>query len=129
MGFSRTAASTKQHLWVPRISGSWVEMAMTASAALKARVRRPSYLKKLAKTEDLIELFPTAPMLAGLASLVLDTQSQIAYIDEPNWCNGTLTQWQEGSYCFGRPRGEEQSSRKAEIFALRRSFIRCGDGE
>ena len=31
---------------------------MTASAALKARVRRPSYLKKLAKTEDLIELFP-----------------------------------------------------------------------
>jgi len=30
----------------------------TASALLKSRVRRPSMLKKLAKTEDLIELFP-----------------------------------------------------------------------
>ena len=31
---------------------------MAASAALKARVRRPSMLAKLAKTEDLIDLFP-----------------------------------------------------------------------
>jgi len=30
----------------------------TASALLKSRVRRLSMLKKLAKTEDLIELFP-----------------------------------------------------------------------
>lgn len=28
------------------------------SEALRARVRRPSYLKKLAEAEDLIELFP-----------------------------------------------------------------------
>lgn len=32
--------------------------ALTASAALKARVRRPSLLKKLAHPEDLIPLFP-----------------------------------------------------------------------
>lgn len=31
---------------------------MSASALLKARVRRPSYLQKLAKAEDLIPLFP-----------------------------------------------------------------------
>ena len=31
---------------------------MAASAALKARVRRPSYLKKVAQAEDLIDLFP-----------------------------------------------------------------------
>lgn len=31
---------------------------MAASALLKSRVRRPSYLKKLAKAEDLIDLFP-----------------------------------------------------------------------
>ena len=32
--------------------------ALTASAALKARIRRPSLLKKLAHPEDLIPLFP-----------------------------------------------------------------------
>ncbi len=31
---------------------------MEASALLKSRVRRPSYLKKLAKAEDLIHHFP-----------------------------------------------------------------------
>jgi acetyl-CoA hydrolase len=31
---------------------------MAASALLKSRVRRPSYLNKLAKAEDLIHLFP-----------------------------------------------------------------------
>jgi acetyl-CoA hydrolase len=31
---------------------------LMASAALKARVRRPSMLKKLAHPEDLIPLFP-----------------------------------------------------------------------
>ncbi|KAF2472895.1 nagb/rpia/CoA transferase-like protein [Lindgomyces ingoldianus] len=31
---------------------------MSASALLKSRVRRPSYLKKLAKAEDLIDMFP-----------------------------------------------------------------------
>lgn len=31
---------------------------MSASALLKSRVRRPSYLKKLAKPEDLIHHFP-----------------------------------------------------------------------
>ena len=31
---------------------------MTASALLKSRVRRPSMLSKLAKTSDLIDLFP-----------------------------------------------------------------------
>jgi len=31
---------------------------LTASAALKARVRRPSMLKKLVHPEDLIPLFP-----------------------------------------------------------------------
>lgn len=31
---------------------------MSASALLKSRVRRPSYLSKLAKAEDLIGLFP-----------------------------------------------------------------------
>ena len=31
---------------------------MSASALLKSRVRRPSYLSKLAKAEDLIDLFP-----------------------------------------------------------------------
>ncbi|CRG91667.1 acetyl-CoA hydrolase [Talaromyces islandicus] len=31
---------------------------MAASALLKSRIRRPSYLSKLAKPEDLIELFP-----------------------------------------------------------------------
>lgn len=31
---------------------------MSVSAALKARVRRPSYLKKIAKAEDLIHHFP-----------------------------------------------------------------------
>lgn len=31
---------------------------MSASALLKSRVRRPSYLKKLAKAEDLIHHFP-----------------------------------------------------------------------
>ena len=30
----------------------------TASAALKARVRRPSYWNKVAHAEDLIDLFP-----------------------------------------------------------------------
>lgn len=30
----------------------------TASALLRSRVRRPSYLKKLAKADDLIDLFP-----------------------------------------------------------------------
>ena len=33
-------------------------MAASASALLKSRVRRPSMLNKLAKTSDLIELFP-----------------------------------------------------------------------
>ena len=31
---------------------------MSASAMLKSRVRRPSYLNRIAKAEDLIELFP-----------------------------------------------------------------------
>jgi acetyl-CoA hydrolase len=31
---------------------------LTASAALKARVRRPSLLQKLARPEDLLPLFP-----------------------------------------------------------------------
>jgi acetyl-CoA hydrolase len=31
---------------------------MSVSALLKSRVRRPSYLKKLAKAEDLIHHFP-----------------------------------------------------------------------
>jgi len=31
---------------------------MAASALLKSRVRRPSYLDKLAKVDDLIPLFP-----------------------------------------------------------------------
>lgn len=31
---------------------------MSASALLKSRIARPSYLKKLAKAEDLIEHFP-----------------------------------------------------------------------
>ena len=31
---------------------------MSASALLKSRVRRPSYLNKIAKAEDLIDLFP-----------------------------------------------------------------------
>lgn len=31
---------------------------MAASALLKSRIRRPSYLNKLAKAEDLIDLFP-----------------------------------------------------------------------
>lgn len=31
---------------------------MSVSAALKARVRRPSYLKKIAEAEDLIHHFP-----------------------------------------------------------------------
>lgn len=31
---------------------------MSASALLKSRVRRPSYLKKLCKAEDLIDHFP-----------------------------------------------------------------------
>lgn len=31
---------------------------MSASAILKSRIRRPSMLSKLAKAEDLIELFP-----------------------------------------------------------------------
>ena len=31
---------------------------MSASAALKSRVRRPSYLNRIAQAEDLIELFP-----------------------------------------------------------------------
>ena len=30
----------------------------TASALLRSRVRRPSYLNKLARAEDLLELFP-----------------------------------------------------------------------
>lgn len=33
-------------------------MAAQASAALRARCRRPSYLNKLTKAEDLIDLFP-----------------------------------------------------------------------
>jgi acetyl-CoA hydrolase len=33
-------------------------MAAQASALLKARVRRPSYLNKLKKAEDLIDYFP-----------------------------------------------------------------------
>jgi len=31
---------------------------MSVSAALKSRVRRPSYLKKIAKAEDLLHHFP-----------------------------------------------------------------------
>lgn len=31
---------------------------MAASAMLKSRVRRPAFLNKLAKAEDLIDLFP-----------------------------------------------------------------------
>lgn len=31
---------------------------MSASALLKSRIRRPSYLTKLAKPEDLVSLFP-----------------------------------------------------------------------
>lgn len=31
---------------------------MAASALLKSRIRRPSYLNKLCKAEDLIDLFP-----------------------------------------------------------------------
>jgi len=31
---------------------------MAASAALKSRVRRPNYLNKLTRAEDLIDLFP-----------------------------------------------------------------------
>lgn len=34
-------------------------MAASASALLKSRVRRPSMLNKIAKTSDLIELFPS----------------------------------------------------------------------
>lgn len=35
-----------------------ISATMAASALLRSRVRRPSYLQKLAKAEDLIDLFP-----------------------------------------------------------------------
>jgi hypothetical protein len=41
---------------------------MAASALLKSRVRRPSYLKKLAKPEDLIEHFPHGSYIVRTAS-------------------------------------------------------------
>jgi hypothetical protein len=40
---------------------------MSVSAALKARVRRPSYLKKIAKAEDLIHHFPNDAYVVSAA--------------------------------------------------------------
>jgi hypothetical protein len=40
---------------------------MSASALLKSRVARPSYLKKLAKAEDLIEHFPHNSWIVSLS--------------------------------------------------------------
>jgi hypothetical protein len=41
---------------------------MSVSAALKARVRRPSYLKKIAKAEDLIHHFPNDAYIVSAAA-------------------------------------------------------------
>lgn len=41
---------------------------MSISAALKARVRRPSYLKKIAKAEDLIHHFPNDAYIVSAAA-------------------------------------------------------------
>jgi hypothetical protein len=44
---------------------------MSASALLKSRVARPSYLKKLAKAEDLIEHFPHDSWIVSRSSYTI----------------------------------------------------------
>lgn len=55
---------------------------MAASALLKSRIRRPSYLSKLAKAEDLIDLFPNGSYIGwsgftgvGYPKYVLNSKS------------------------------------------------------
>jgi hypothetical protein len=43
---------------LPSSSHPSTSLTMAASALLRSRVRRPSYLNRLAKAEDLIDLFP-----------------------------------------------------------------------
>lgn len=65
---------------------------MSVSAALKARVRRPSYLKKIAKAEDLIHHFPN--------------DAYIGWSVDPPWIpqNNFLTFFRSGFTGVGYPK-------------------------
>lgn len=93
--------------------------ALTASAALKSRVRRPSLLKKLAHPEDLIPLFPNGSYIGwsgftgvGYPKYVsIDSRLDLILMD----------MLQKDSNDARRPRREEQLARKTEVHALRGS--------
>lgn len=55
---SSSSLPTLPPLLDPLLSSLFFVVIMAASALLKSRVRRPSYLNKLCKAEDLIDLFP-----------------------------------------------------------------------
>jgi len=99
---------------------------MSVSAALRSRVRRPSYLNKIAKAEDLIDVFPHGSYIGwsgftgvGYPKYFDRNRHQVIVTN--------INTYQESPHCSGRSRREEQFAGKAKIQSLRRGLLRRRD--
>ncbi|KAJ5675134.1 acetyl-CoA hydrolase Ach1 [Penicillium maclennaniae] len=93
---------------------------MAASALLKSRVRRPSYLNKLAKAEDLIDLFPHGSYIgwSGFTGVGYPKKVPIALADhvEKNNLQGKL----KYNLFVGASSGAETENRWAQLNMIER---------
>ncbi|PYH41231.1 acetyl-CoA hydrolase ACH1 [Aspergillus saccharolyticus JOP 1030-1] len=93
---------------------------MAASALLKSRVRRPSYLNKLAKAEDLIDLFPHGSYIgwSGFTGVGYPKKVPTALADyvEKNNLQGKL----KYSLFVGASSGAETENRWARLNMIER---------
>ncbi|MCJ1304861.1 acetyl-CoA hydrolase [Hypocenomyce scalaris] len=93
---------------------------MAASALLKSRVRRPSYLSKLAKTDDLIDLFPHGSYIgwSGFTGVGYPKKVPTALADhvEKNNLQGKL----KYSLFVGASSGAETENRWARLDMIER---------
>ncbi|KAI2786007.1 Acetyl-CoA hydrolase [Penicillium oxalicum] len=93
---------------------------MAASALLKSRIRRPSYLNKLAKAEDLIDLFPNGSYIgwSGFTGVGYPKMVPTALADhvEKNNLQGQL----KYTLFVGASSGAETESRWARLNMIER---------
>ncbi|GMF77699.1 unnamed protein product [Aspergillus oryzae] len=93
---------------------------MSASALLRSRVRRPSYLKKLAKAEDLIEFFPHGSYIgwSGFTGVGYPKKVPTALADhvEKNGLEGKL----QYTLFVGASSGAETENRWARLNMIER---------
>jgi len=115
-----------------------------ASAALKARVARPSMLKKLAHPEDLIPLFPNGAYIgwSGFTGvgypkyvpkfhlqLELNPEPSIDYREKRGLFILLIILLQKDSNDARRPCRKEQLAGQIKIFSFRWGELRCRNGK